>query len=65
MPWKEIAQALKDINYDGCIVMEPFVKMGGPVGLDIKVFRDLSDGADEAKLDKDIAESLVFLKNLF
>ncbi len=64
MPWAEIATALKDIGYDGCVVMEPFVRTGGPVGSDIKVFRDLSDNADEAKLDKDIKESLIFLKDV-
>ncbi len=65
MPWADIAQGLKDIGYDGCVVMEPFVRMGGPVGRDIKVYRDLSGGADEAKLDADIKESLAFLKSVF
>ena len=65
LPWKEIGIALKKIGFDGNIVMEPFVKMGGQVGSDIKVWRDLSDGADEIKLDKDIKESLIFLKNKF
>ncbi len=59
-PWNEIGHALADINYDGPVVMEPFVKMGGKVGLDIKVFRDLSNNADEATLDKDAKEALKF-----
>ncbi len=59
-PWNEIAHALNDIQYDGPVVMEPFVKMGGKVGNDIKVFRDLSGGADEAKLDRDAKEALEF-----
>jgi len=65
MPWGEIGQALRDINYDGYIVMEPFVRPGGIVGSDIKVWRDLSDNADEAKLDADIKESLQFIKKEF
>ncbi|WP_235782013.1 D-psicose 3-epimerase [Paenibacillus senegalensis] len=65
MPWSEIGQALRDIQYDGCVVMEPFVRPGGIVGSDIKVWRDLSDNADEAKLDADIKESLEFVKQTF
>lgn len=65
MPWKEISKALHDIHYDGTVVMEPFVCMGGGVGADIKVWRDLSDNADLEKLDKDIAESCRFCKEVF
>jgi D-psicose/D-tagatose/L-ribulose 3-epimerase len=36
MPWTEIADALADIEYSGRVVMEPFVRMGGSVGRDIK-----------------------------
>ena len=59
-PWREIGEALRDIGYQGGIVMEPFVKMGGTVGSDIKVWRDISCGADEAKLDRDAREALNF-----
>ena len=62
MPWDEIAQALKKINYSGRIVMEPFIKMGGEVGRDIKVWRDLSDGANEKQLDIKLKESLKFIR---
>lgn len=65
MQWDEIGEALRDIGYDGRVVMEPFVRPGGGVGRDIKVWRDLSDGADEAKLDSDIAEALRFVKGCF
>lgn len=65
MPWAEMGQALRDIHYDGCVVMEPFVRPGGIVGADIKVWRDLSDNADEAKLDADLKESLEFIKKEF
>ncbi|AQS57158.1 sugar phosphate isomerase/epimerase family protein [Novibacillus thermophilus] len=65
MPWKEIGQALKDIHYDGYVVMEPFVKTGGQVGQDIKVWRDLSGNATEEQLDRELAESLVFVKQAF
>lgn len=65
MPWAEMGKALNDIGYDGCVVMEPFVRPGGTVGSDIKVWRDLSDNADEAKLDADIAEALKFVRKEF
>lgn len=65
IPWEEVGQALRDIDYTGAVVMEPFVKMGGTVGQDIKVWRDLSQGATEAELDAEIKESLEFVKEKF
>ncbi len=59
-PWREIGEALRDISYSGTIVMEPFVKMGGTVGSDIKVWRDLSQGADESQMDRDARDALLF-----
>ncbi|MBR6373012.1 MAG: sugar phosphate isomerase/epimerase [Victivallales bacterium] len=65
MPWHEIAAALHDIQYTGNVVMEPFVRMGGKVGSDIKVWRDISHGADEVQLDNDARKSLEFERFLF
>ncbi len=65
LPWNEIGQALRDIDYKAGVVMEPFVTMGGKVGEDIKVWRDLSCGATPEKMDADIKASLSFLKNAF
>ena len=59
-PWREIADALKDIDYQGAAVMEPFVRMGGQVGSDIKIWRDISHGADESELDADARAALEF-----
>ena len=63
IPWLEIRDALRDIGYDRAVVMEPFVRMGGRVGSDIKVWRDLSEGASESGLDADAAGALRFLKS--
>ncbi|WP_342471557.1 sugar phosphate isomerase/epimerase [Metasolibacillus sp. FSL H7-0170] len=63
--WREIGEALAYIQYDRYVVMEPFVKMGGQVGQDIKVWRDLSNNATEEQLDKEIKESLQFVKSMF
>lgn len=65
IPWKSLGAALHDIGFDGYVVMEPFVLEGGQVGKDIKVWRDLSGGADEAQLDAKLKTSLEFLRKAF
>ena len=65
MPWHEIACALHDINYNDTVVMEPFVRMGGTVGSDIKVWRDISNGKNNAQLDEDARKSLEFERFMF
>jgi D-psicose/D-tagatose/L-ribulose 3-epimerase len=60
IPWDEIGTAFRDIGYDGAVVMEPFVRMGGTVGSDIKVWRDLSGGGGEERLDAEAREALAF-----
>ncbi len=65
MPWFEIGCALRDIGYGGPVVMEPFVREGGRVGRDIRIWRDISAGADVAQLDAEAAASLQFLRHVF
>jgi D-psicose/D-tagatose/L-ribulose 3-epimerase len=65
LPWNEIGKALRDIHYEKGVVMEPFVLAGGEVGSDIKVWRDLSGNATAAKMDREIKNSLKFLKQAF
>lgn len=65
MPWYEIGSALRAIGYDKNVVMEPFVRSGGGVGSDIKIWRDLSKGASEETLDRDAAWSAAFLRGVF
>ena len=65
MPWREIGNALQDIGYDGLVCMEPFVRMGGQVGSDIKVWRDISRGAGIEQLDREAAESVAFERYIF
>lgn len=62
--WAEIGRALKQINYSGYVVMEPFVTMGGQVGKDISIWRDLSHGATEEQLDQDAAASVAYLRKV-
>ncbi len=63
--WKALAAALHDIDYGGTVVMEPFLIAGGSVARSIRVWRDLSNGANNKQLDQYITESLRFLKERF
>lgn len=65
LPWVEIGQALRDINYQGAAVMEPFVMSGGTIGSEIKVWRDLVPNATEELLDKDARGAVEFLHHVF
>lgn len=59
IPWVELGAALRQIGYQGHVVMEPFLMPGGEVGRDIKVFRDLSAGLD---LDEEARRALRFTR---
>ena len=65
IPWKNIGQALKDVGYDQYVVMEPFERMGGQVGKDISIWRDLSHGATEKDLDVTAAQSVEYIRSLW
>lgn len=65
MPWQEIGQALRDINYQGAAVMEPFVMTGGTIGSEIKVWRDLLPDITEEILDKEAKGALEFVRHVF
>jgi D-psicose/D-tagatose/L-ribulose 3-epimerase len=65
MDWAGIGRALNEIGYQGAVVMEPFVLTGGQVGSDIKIWRDISEGAGEKALDRKAAESVAFIRKTF
>jgi D-psicose/D-tagatose/L-ribulose 3-epimerase len=60
MPWQEIFGALHEIDYQGAVVMEPFLVPGGEVGRDISVFRDLLGDGD---LDEQASQSVQFVRS--
>lgn len=64
IPWLQIMQSLKQIRYDGMLVMEPFVHMGGEIGRDIKVWRDLSGNAGEPDMDTAATAALAYVRDL-
>lgn len=65
LPWAEIGQALRRVGYNKTVVMEPFVQMGGEVGRDIKVWRDMSNSASQEQLDEDARQSVAYLRHVF
>lgn len=61
IPWTEIGAALRKINYSGYVVIEPFLRPGGQIGRDIRVFRDLSVGMD---MDDEARKALYFMRGV-
>jgi D-psicose/D-tagatose/L-ribulose 3-epimerase len=61
IPWTEVSAALRNINYQGYVVMEPFLMPGGEVGRDIKVFRDMSV---DLELDDEARKALMFIRGV-
>ena len=65
LPWQEIGQALRDICYEGCAVMEPFVMKGGTIGSQIRVWRDMVPDTSEDALDRDARGAVEFVRHVF
>ena len=61
IPWTEVGAALRKIDYQGYVVMEPFLMPGGEVGRDIKVFRDMSV---DLELDDEARKALLFIRGV-
>ena len=62
LPWKEMKKALDDINYNGPLVMEPFVMQGGEIGPALGLFREL---IEKPNLDKLAEQAVAFVKENF
>lgn len=60
--WDEIFSALSEIGYKKNIVSEPFILMGGEVGLDIRTWRDLIADTSEQSLDAEAKYLLDFTR---
>ena len=65
IPWSEIAAATKQIDYKGRYVIESFVAQGGPVGNDLRIWRDLNKDVSPEARTRDMKQSLAFVKDLF
>ena len=58
-PWEELANALKKVNYQGWLVMEPFLTQGGQIGQAVRIWRDVGKGMD---LDKEAIKAARFVR---
>ncbi len=63
MDWDAIFGALKRIRYPHVLSMEPFILAGGEVSSAVSLWRDLSDNADEQKMDELLTNALAFIKS--
>lgn len=63
MNWAPIFEALKSINYQGPIDMEPFVRYGGEVASAVSLWRDLTGGASEEELDAQAKKAAEFVRS--
>ncbi len=63
LDWNQVMGALKSVDYQGKIVMEPFLRTGGEVGRDIKIYRDLSSNAEEETMDRMAEQGLKFIRS--
>lgn len=59
LPLAAIKEALDKINYQGPLVQEPFVRPGGEVGYNIRVYREL---LPLAEMDRAAADSARYIK---
>ena len=59
IPWDELVQALKKVDYKDYVVMEPFTVPGGEVGRDILINRDLR----VSDPDQEVQNALHFIRN--
>ena len=60
IPWPEIFSALREIDYQGAVTMEPFLVPGGEVGRDVSLYRDLLGSADRDEL---VTRSVPFVRS--
>lgn len=60
--WEEIFTALKEANYGGEVVMEPFIIPGGTVADDVALWRDLGP-ADDNSLDQRLKAAKEFVED--
>ena len=60
--WSEIFDVLREVDYKGRIVAEPFVMSGGEVGKSIYVWRNLLQNPSETALDTEAAYMLDYVR---
>jgi D-psicose/D-tagatose/L-ribulose 3-epimerase len=59
VPWNDVAKALKEINYDGPLVIESFTPKVKSIARAAAIWRSLAESSDALAF-----EGLAFLKKL-
>ncbi len=63
--WTGIGKALKDTEYDGTVVLEPFYKFGGLQGHNMRMWRDLDEDLSIENRVKLAREGIGYIKEKF
>ena len=64
IPWRQVYEALADVDFEGVEVMEPFVRSDGAAAKTIHVWRMLVDGGEE-QMDADAVEGLALMRAMY
>ncbi|MDL2289139.1 sugar phosphate isomerase/epimerase [Clostridia bacterium OttesenSCG-928-F22] len=64
IPWDEIFRALKDVDFQGIISAEPFIRLDTPSTYKVALWRDLSNNANSEDLDNEAKRGLKFIKDV-
>lgn len=64
MAWDQVAKGLKEIGYQKTITLEPLVRTGGTVSRDSNIWRDMTNQADDKRMDEMAKEGLAYIKGL-
>ena len=62
--WKAFAEMVKEIGFDGPMIMEPFVLNTSPSAKSVSLWRPLKDANDIDGLVNDAAKGVKYLKSL-
>jgi len=63
--WDKVFGGLKAVGYGERLLLEPFTKAFGTVGNNVFLWRDLTNGASDEQLTKEMKESVAFVKSKF
>ena len=64
MAWDQVAKGLKEIGYQKTITLEPLVRTGGTVSRDSNIWRNMTNQADDKRMDEMAKEGLAYIKGL-
>lgn len=66
LPWKEMGEVLRELDFQGFLCIEPFMLKNGPMGKPVHLWRDFVPAdITDAEYDQLLLDSLAFLKRNF